>query len=157
MTAPGTRGFTGRHALAVIGGGFAIVVAVNLTLAVLASRSHPGMTVENSYVASQKFNGWLADGRAQAALGWQVDASLVGDRLRIEARTGRDTPLEGLAASATLSHPYGRAPARELVLIETAPGRYEARHGLAPGRWTIELRLRRGNDRFYAAHRLVAG
>lgn len=157
MKAGEKRGFTGRHALLVIGGGFAIVIAVNLTLAVLASRSHPGMIVENSYIASQKFNDWLADGRAQKALGWQVEAGIEGDRLRVAARSSRDRPLEGLQAVATLSHPYGRMASREIALVETAPGSYEAPHGLPPGQWTVELRLSRGNERFYLERRLVAG
>jgi nitrogen fixation protein FixH len=157
VSARGGRGFTGRHAIAVIGGGFAVVVAVNLTLALLASRSHPGMVVENSYVASQKFNGWLAEGRAQKALGWQVTAALDGDRLLVEARSARDTPLQGLRAVATLSHPFGAGAARTIALVETAPGRYEAPHGLAPGAWTLELRLTRGPERFYLEQRLAAG
>jgi nitrogen fixation protein FixH len=157
MSAGPAHGFTGRHALLVIGGGFAIIVAVNLTLAVLAARSHPGLVVANSYVASQAFNGWLAEGRAQKALGWQVDARLAGDRLLVEARSARDRPLEGLTAQATLSHPFGRTPARDIALVEVAPGRYAAPHGVAPGPWTVELRLARGNERFYLERRLVAG
>jgi nitrogen fixation protein FixH len=154
MTGP----FTGRMAFAVVGGGFAVVIAVNLTLATLASRSHPGMVVQNSYVASQKFNSWLADGRAQKALGWEVAASTDAATFSLTAANALGAPLSGLTAVATLEHPLGAQAARDIPLAEVAPGRYAAPHGLAPGRWRAEVRLSRGSERFYLpADLLVPG
>jgi nitrogen fixation protein FixH len=147
--------FTGRHAALVIGGGFLVVIAVNLTLAVVATRSHPGLVVENSYVASQKFNGWLAQGRAQKALGWTIAPLADRSTLTLEATDLRGAPLQGLKAMATLSHPLGAEPPRDLVLVETAPGRYAAPHGLAPGQWIVEARLQRGSEKYYLNDRLV--
>jgi nitrogen fixation protein FixH len=46
---------------------FGVVIAVNLTMARLAIGSFGGVVVENSYVASQKFNGWLDRPRAGGA------------------------------------------------------------------------------------------
>lgn len=150
MTAP----FTGKRALAVIGGGFAIVIAVNVALAVFASRSHPGLVVENSYVASQKFNGWLEQGRAQKALGWKVEATPDPLKLTVTASNALGEPLAGLTAVASLEHPLGAEPTRNLPLVETAPGTYSAPHGLSAGQWLSEVRLQRGNDRYYLATRL---
>jgi nitrogen fixation protein FixH len=147
--------FTGRHAALVIGGGFLVVIAVNLTLAVVATRSHPGLVVENSYIASQKFNGWLAQGRAQKALGWTVAAAADRTTLSIEARDSRGAPLEGLNAVATLGHPLGAEPPRDLALVEAAPGRYAAPHALASGQWIVEIRLQRGGETYYLDERLV--
>ena len=152
-----TRSFTGRHALAVIGGGFAIVIAVNVALAVFASRSHPGLVVENSYVASQKFNGWLEQGRTQKALGWTVTASADHLKLSVTATNALGAPLSGLTAVASLEHPLGAEPTRNLPLVETAPGVYSAPHGLSTGQWLSEVRLARGNDRYYLATRLHIG
>ena len=146
--------FTGRKALAVIGGGFAIVIAVNVALAVFASRSHPGLVVENSYVASQKFNGWLEQGRAQKALGWKVEATTDPLKLTVTATNALGAPLTGLSAVASLEHPLGAEPTRNLPLVETAPGVYTAPHGLSAGQWLSEVRLARGNDRYYLATRL---
>ncbi len=147
--------FTGRMALAVIGGGFGIVIAVNIALAVFASRSHPGLVVENSYVASQKFNGWLAQGRAQKALGWTVETDADPLLLTMRAHDALGAPLTGLDAVASLEHPLGAEPTRSLALVETAPGLYQAPHGLAAGQWLTEVRLRRGSNRFYLAARLT--
>jgi nitrogen fixation protein FixH len=152
-----TKAFTGRHALVVIGGGFGIVIAVNIALAVFASRSHPGMVVENSYVASQKFNGWLAEGRAQKALGWTVETSADPLVLTVRATNALGAPLTGLAAVASLEHPLGAEPTRNLPLVETAPGIYRAPHGLSAGQWLSEVRLSRGSERFYLASRLSIG
>jgi nitrogen fixation protein FixH len=146
--------FTGRKAFAVIGGGFAIVIAVNVALAVLSSRSHPGLVVDNSYVASQKFNSWLEQGRAQKALGWTVKATADPLQLRVTATNALGAPLTGLTALASLEHPLGAEPTRNLPLVETAPGIYSAPHGLTAGQWLSEVRLSRGNDRYYLATRL---
>ncbi len=146
--------FSGRKALAVIGGGFAIVIAVNVALAVFASRSHPGLVVENSYVASQKFNGWLEQGRAQKALGWTVTARADPLRLTVTATNALGAPLTGLTAVASLEHPLGAEPTRNLPLVETAPGTYTAPHDLSAGQWLSEVRLSRGSDRHYLATRL---
>lgn len=51
-----SRAFTGRHMLATILTFFGVVIAVNLTMATLASTSWTGLVVENTYVASQQFN-----------------------------------------------------------------------------------------------------
>lgn len=146
--------FSGRKTLAVFVGGFAVVIAVNLTLAVLSSRSHPGLVVDNSYVASQKFNGWLEQGRAQKALGWTVTATADPLKLSVTATNALGAPLTGVTAVASLEHPLGAEPTRNLPLVETAPGIYTAPHGLSAGQWLSEVRLQRGNDRFYLATRL---
>jgi nitrogen fixation protein FixH len=147
--------FTGRRTLAVICGGFAVVLAANLALAVFASRSHPGLVVENSYVASQKFNGWLAQGRAQKAMGWTVTTKASPLDLTVTALGSLGAPLTGLSVVASLEHPIGAAPTRNLRLVETAPGIYSAPHGLTAGQWRTEIRLQRGSERFYAAERLL--
>ena len=150
-----SRPFTGRDAALVICGGFALVIAVNITLAVSATRSHPGLVVENSYVASQNFNGWLAEGRRQKALGWTVSARSDATALTLSAVNSLGDPLTGLKVVATLEHPLGAESSRDVTLVETAPGHYAVPHGLAPGRWLAEFRLARGGEHYYLADRLV--
>lgn len=146
--------FTGRRAAMVICGGFAVVIGVNLTLAVLASRSHPGMVVENSYVASQNFNEWLEAGRAQKALGWTVETVNKDGMLVIEATSALDQPLTGLVVEATMSHPLGAEPAQTLKLNDLGGGRYTA-GPLPHGQWIAEIRLSRGGERYYLKKRLT--
>jgi len=70
----------GWHVFATFFTAFAIIVAVNLTLAYNAIRTFPGLEVKNSYVASQVFD---TDRTAQLALNWDVSAKLVGDDLTL--------------------------------------------------------------------------
>lgn len=53
-----------------------MIIIVDLTMPVLASRSWTGFVVNNSHVASQEFNRNAQEGRAQAALGRDGAASL---------------------------------------------------------------------------------
>ncbi len=65
-----TKRFTGRHMAAIMFAFFGVVIAVNVTMATFATRTFGGTVVDNSYVASQKYNGWLAEARRQERLGW---------------------------------------------------------------------------------------
>src|SRR5690606_10441379 len=65
------REFTGRHMLLVMVAFFGVIITVNVTMAVLATRSWTGLVVGHTYVASQEFNERTERGRAQMALGWQ--------------------------------------------------------------------------------------
>lgn len=96
------RELTGRGVLFITLSAFGIIIAVNLTMAFFAVQSFPGLEVRNSYVASQGFNDRL---ERQRALGWQVNATLVDNQLRIRiADAAGDTPrVTDLAA--TLGRP----------------------------------------------------
>jgi nitrogen fixation protein FixH len=60
---------TGKHVLAITVSAFAVIIGVNVLLAVKAVSTFPGLEVDNSYVASQGFNTRKA---AQEALGWTM-------------------------------------------------------------------------------------
>lgn len=96
------REITGRHVLIGTVAAFGVIIAANVTLAVNAVRTFPGLEVKNSYEASQVFDRETA---AQKALGWTMDAGLAGGTLRI-AFTGPD----GRAVRpATVTAKVGRA------------------------------------------------
>ena len=141
-----TRRFTGYHMLAIMLGFFGVVITVNMVMATLASRTFGGKVVENSYVAGQQFNGWLAAARTQERLGWQTSLSLDPARRVAIAAAGRDGPLTGVRILAIARHPVGRAPDVTLNFRETAPGRYRSLGQLPPGRWNVHLEVRRGAD-----------
>ena len=142
-----TRKFTGRHMLAIMIAFFGTVIAVNLTMATLATRTFGGTVVDNSYVASQRFNGWLAEGRAQAALGWTSRVELAEDRHVEAVLAAGEQPLEGALVSAVASHPLGRAEDRPLAFEPTGAGRYRSMVPLPEGRWSLHLTVQRGDGR----------
>lgn len=130
------REFTGRHMAAILVAGFGVVVAVNLLMAMLAVGGFSGVVVENSYVASQRFNTWLGRARRQDALGWQADVSRLGDG-RI-AVTTRSVPT-GAKVAATLRRPLGQREITQMPLMEEATGRYVSARPLPAGRWIARV------------------
>lgn len=93
------REFTGRHMLMVFVGAFAVIISVNIALAVNAVKTFPGLEVKNSYVASQEFN---VRKTAQESLGWSVYASAAGGQVKLEITDRNGLPVEVAKLSATL-------------------------------------------------------
>lgn len=133
-----TKRFTGWHMFALMVAFFGVVIGVNLTMMRIAMGSFGGIVVENSYVASQEFNGWLNAAKAQDRLGWTVASAVQPDRL--VALNIADAP-EPLAVSATARHPLGRLPDQALTFHRVAPGHYVSTQPLPEGRWTLRLQL----------------
>lgn len=93
------RAMNGWHVLAIFGGCFSIIIAVNLTLAFQAVSTFPGLVTKNSYVASQKFE---ADRTAQDALGWTIETTLADDRLIVAITSEDGKPVRPMEVKATL-------------------------------------------------------
>ncbi|GAA0280795.1 FixH family protein [Alteraurantiacibacter aestuarii] len=139
------RPFTGWHMLGMMVAFFGVVIAVNFTMAAVARSSFGGVVVENSYVASQEFNGWLDQAESQAALGWDVSVGWQdGSAVTLDV-TGAPDPL---VISANARHPLGRLPDREMVFDRVAPGHYRSRTELPAGRWTLRLQLSSGDSQW---------
>lgn len=139
-----TRKFTGRHMLAIMLAFFAVVIGVNFTMATLASRTFGGTVVDNSYVAGQKFNTWLAAGRAQERLGWRTALELDRDRRVTVALRDGAGPLAGAEIDAVARHPLGRAPDIALRFSASPAGTYVSHQSLPAGRWLVHLHARSG-------------
>lgn len=137
-----TRRFTGRHMTMIIVAFFAVVIAVNVTMAIAASRTFGGKVVDNSYVASQRFNVWLAEGRAQARLGWVGRLGLDPGRRVTLVLEHDGMPLDGASVTAVARHPLGRAPDLQLAFAEIG-GSYMSTSALPPGRWQLQVEIRR--------------
>ncbi|MEP7173685.1 MAG: FixH family protein [Aestuariivirga sp.] len=134
-----TRTFTGWHMAAITISFFAVIIAVNLTLAVFASTSWTGLVVANSYVASQSFNRDAEVARQQQALGWQmnlvVDRSLA--KITILDRAG--LPMAGLNLRAVLQRPTDEAGDQVLKLREAGTGIYVANATIGSGVWVADI------------------
>lgn len=130
--------FSGWHAAAVLIAFFGVVIAVNLTMAVFATRTFGGVVVENSYVASQKYNDWLAAAERQQKLAWTIEPAL-DDQRRVTIALS----IDGAKVSGFARHPLGREADVPLTFVMEGN---EARtvNALPPGRWNIHLLVRRG-------------
>lgn len=138
---------TGRRVALMFVGGFAVIIAANLTLAVNAVRTFPGLEVGNSYVASQSFNARRA---AQEALGWRVDVKYADGLLtvHISDREGRPAPARDIAVHA------GRPTAAK----QGSPLAPDSGGGipidLGPGLWRVDISATAPDGTTYA-HRLI--
>lgn len=135
--------FTGPRMAVVLVGGFAVVIAVNLLMASIAVGSFHGTVVDNSYVASQNYNGWLRQAAASEALGWQAvphrreDGRIVIEALHVPA---------GARITATATRPLGVREETPLSFVAGAQGRWVSREAVAPGRWQLRMAIRAGDQ-----------
>jgi nitrogen fixation protein FixH len=143
MMASNSKKFTGKHMAMVFIGGFGVVIAVNLVMASFAVSGFHGLVVDNSYVASQKFNGWMDEAEKSRALGWQVEARQIADG-RI-ALTTADVP-EGAAITAIARRPLGQHELANLTFASAGADAWTANEALAQGRWTLHLTVTAGGQ-----------
>ena len=139
------REFTGRHMALVMILGFGVVVAVNFTMASLAIGGFGGVVVENSYVASQKFNGWLDQARKSQRLGYSAALARDGEG-RLLATT--ENVPEGALVSADLRRPLGQPEHASLRFEQVGPGRFVSTRSLPEGRWIVRLAIDAGAGRW---------
>ena len=135
-----TRRFSGRHMAAILIAFFGVVIAVNLTMATFATRTFGGVVVENSYVASQKYNDWLEAARRQQKLAWTIEPSLDEQR-----RVTIALSFDGAKVTGFARHPLGREPDVPLTFV-TRENRSRSVKPLPAGRWNLHLLIRRGES-----------
>lgn len=137
MKAFTTGPFTGRHFTAILVAFFAVVIAVNVLMARAASATFGGVVVDNSYVASQRFNSWLDEAAREKALGWTATARRIGES-RIEVALN-DAPENNLTLRAIARHPLGQAPDQTLQFARQSDGTFVSLVSIPAGRWRLRL------------------
>jgi len=130
------RTFTGWHMATILVAFFGVIIAVNVVNARYASATFGGEVVENSYVASQQYNRWLDEAKAEQALGWSEVTTWRPDGRLVVA-------LQGVPANAAVKamarHPLGSLPDRALTFDRLANGRFLSRQALPDDRWEVRL------------------
>jgi nitrogen fixation protein FixH len=135
------REFTGKHAAILFVGAFAVIIGVNLVLAVQAVKTFPGLEVRNSYVASQEFDVRRA---AQLSLGWSVRADARDGQVYLSITDKNGAPIKLAKLDATVGRAtHVRDDIRpEFVFDGTA---YVAPVKLGKGNWNIRMVARATN------------
>lgn len=132
----GGRPLTGRKVLAIVVSAFALIIGVNVYMAVQAVSTFPGLEVKNSYVASQTFD---ADRAAQESLGWQVTHEYGADGvLSLVMRDAQGLPAPVKTLTVMLGRTTHVRDDRVLDLVYTG-GIYTAKLDLQPGNWLLHL------------------
>lgn len=126
---------TGKHVFAITAGAFAVIIGVNLVLAVKAVSTFPGLEVDNSYVASQGFDARKA---AQEALGWSMTPAYDQGRMTLAfvGPDGRPVRVQDLQVLVGRTTETGddRFPAFALE-----GDLYAADLPLAQGKWMVKV------------------
>lgn len=138
-----TGPFTGRHISAIIVAFFAVVIAVNVYMAREAMSTFGGVVVENSYVASQQFNEWLAEAKREKALGWSAKPARRPDGRISVSMPG--APAQGLTLSIDARHPLGRVSDHLLTFRRQADGSFLSDQVLPIERWQLRIEARAGD------------
>ena len=148
-----TRRFTGYHMLAWMLGFFMVVIGVNAVMATMAERSFTGTVVENSYVASQRFNRWLDEAKAQDRLGWTATIDHAGPRITVKL-TGPEALIHDARLTGLALHPLGHLPDRAIRFTPVGSGEYRSVEALPHGRWQVRVTAEHGRDRASYAEEL---
>lgn len=130
------REMTGRHVLAIFALGFGTIIAVNVTLAVQAVGTFPGLETKNSYVASQKFE---AERGAQQALGWEAAAEFRGGEIRLALFDADGRAVRPRTIWAALGRPTHAGDDVEVAFAWNGEA-YAAPAPGARGRWQLSLK-----------------
>jgi len=141
---------TGRHVFIGFALAFGIIISVNLTLAVNAVKTFPGLKVDNSYVASQKFEGLRQN---QNNLGWTVQSDIV-DGLLIVKFADQDGALNPMIELARIGRPTHVKEDIRLDLQRDGD-QYVAAVDLARGQWILDLKVRADDGTLFQQTRAI--
>ena len=135
-TSKATKGeFTGRHMWLVVIAFFGTIIAVNITMAVVASTSWTGLVVQNSYVASQEFEDKRLAHLAQLDAGWRSSLSYAGGTALLSVTDGTGQPVELGEPVLQINRPVGGHDDQQVALTRQPDGTYAGPVTLGPGVW----------------------
>jgi nitrogen fixation protein FixH len=140
LTQETIRPFTGRHMALILIAFFAVVVGVNVTMAVLARKSWTGLVVPNSYVASQHFNAETQKRLAMLAQGFRMEIVVRGVSVSITLNDKAGTALPLHKASMTLVR-SDRAVSDTSIAMQCQNSLCSSMTELSPGLWRGEAVL----------------
>lgn len=124
---------------------FSIVIVVNLIMARYAVSTFGGTVVDNSYVASQKFNSWLAEADAQERAGWAQETTLDDNRRIIVNLLREGRPALGATLTVTANHPLGLADTLPIDMVQLSEAQWRSVEAIPQGRWIVHVSAKYNN------------
>ena len=140
-------------------GAFVVVIAVNVLLAVEASRSWTGVVTETPFDTGNDYNRIIAETAREAALGWKVDAQTARTddgkvRITVSIDMAGRAP-DALGLDGTLTRPIGMAAPVPLRMEAVGLGRFETSLKLPEnGNWDLHLTVRSKDGELRTTRRL---
>ncbi|MEW9615055.1 FixH family protein [Shinella sp. S4-D37] len=151
--------FTGWHMAGVMVLFFGTIVTVNLIMAWNASKSWSGLVVPNTYVASQQFNGKVAEARALAASGIEGSLSVKEGRIAYRVTDAGGTPLVADDVSAVFKRPVDERKDFTVALEPAGEGLFVAEQAVPAGQWIVDISTKRDGAKVFhqTVRTVVAG
>lgn len=147
--------FTGWHMLVVMVLFFGTIVSVNLTMAYFATSSWSGLLVQNTYVASQKFDDDVAQNREMLERGWVSDLTMDGSTITYSLADGTGQPVFADTVTASVYRPVGVLDDQSVTMTQSGEGTYSAALAVDPGQWIARISAQKDGMLVYReVHRL---
>jgi nitrogen fixation protein FixH len=147
--------FTGWHMVGVLVLFFGTIISVNFYMAYNAVTSWSGLVAENTYVASQQFNGKAAEARTLTATGVTGRITVNGSDVRYEVFHPKNGPVAVDALTLKFKRPVGEHQDFELDLVPVGQGTFVATHEILPGHWIVDASaIRNGKRILHQAERI---
>ena len=127
---------------------FSVIIIVNFTMARFASSSWTGLVVQNSYVASQKFNKELERAEAQRQLGWRTHVEYVDGALSIALMDREGAVLKPDTMRVSSGRPAFERLDQQVELAAGQDGKYVHLFGFADGSWQVQIDARIGEEKY---------
>ncbi|ANH04396.1 cation transporter [Shinella sp. HZN7] len=151
--------FTGWHMAGVMVLFFGTIITVNLIMAWNASNSWSGLVVPNTYVASQQFNGKVAQARALAASGIEGDLTVKEGRIAYRVTDAKGAPLVADDVSAVFKRPVDERKDFTVALEPAGEGLFVADRPVPAGQWIVDISTKRDGEKVFhqTVRTVVAG
>lgn len=148
--------FTGWHMAALLVTFFGVIITVNMTMAYFASSTWSGLVVQNTYIASQEFNGKAAAIRGMLATGIKGKLEVKDGKIVYTLTLPGDEPVVADEVTAHFKRPVGEHQDFVATLISTGNGVYVAEHDVAHGHWIVEVKaMKDGQLIMHEANRIA--
>lgn len=149
--------FTGWHMLASMISFFAVIIAVNFTMAFLATGSWTGLVVKNSYVASQQFNKELQQAETQRQSGLSSDLSYANGELNFILKDRNDQSVHAENLVVVIGRPAFEQADQALSFDRVSATSNSLKLDLAPGVWAVQITGNFGQMPYRRDARLFVG
>lgn len=145
---------------------FMVVLPVNLVMAYFATSTFTGIETEHAYDKGLLYNQVLAKAKAQQALGWNVEATVLphaGNAANVHDADVMVTyldkdghPVTGLTVKAEFVRPTMAGYDQEAELVEQGEGRYIALAKLPlSGQWDVRLTAQKADVNYEFGQRVL--
>ena len=151
--------FTGWHMAGVMVAFFGTIITVNLIMAWSASNSWSGLVVPNTYVASQQFNGKVAEARVLAASGIEASLTIGGGRIAYRIVDAKGAPIPADDVMALFKRPVDERKDFSVSLVPAGQGLFVAERAVPTGQWIVDISSKQDGKKVFhqTVRTVVAG